>query len=440
LHSGYCKGTQLFSNLNKIISILVLAAVILAFCGDVAAQYYNDPGLGQKPVASHPQDYKPLGVRAGAFMLHPGVTLGANWTDNAFYANTELRSDTIFHIRPYITAQSTWSRHSLNIRLAADFAIYNKYSARNYQDYFFGISGRVDVRNRSYFSYSADYMNLHEGLDNRTSEQGVTPTRYDYYGGRIGYDHSFSRLSVGGWYARNWLDFDNVVGADGEIIDNQDRDRTTDNYGLRMGYQFMVDKQVFIRYSGYSTKYDQQFDRNGYDRTGSGYRINGGVNFSMTGRLQGDIYASYYNRDFDDPRLPSTNGWLLGGGAGLQWNPSDLTSVYARIQSGIQETTDANSTSFVQQIFSIRVDHELTRDIQLNAFVSYGTNDYNLIDTTVENPRTKDKLTRAGVGANWFINRHTFLNASYAYSSFNSSVPNDDYTSNDIWLLLGLEY
>ena len=51
---------------------------------DAFAQYYDSPGLGQKPVAAHPQDYKPLGVRAGGFMLHPGVQLAAEYTDNAF--------------------------------------------------------------------------------------------------------------------------------------------------------------------------------------------------------------------------------------------------------------------------------------------------------------------------------------------------------------------
>jgi len=427
-------------NSTKFVVFLGIAIALQALSGSASAQYYNDPGLGQKPVATHPQDYKPLGIRAGAFMLHPGVQLGAQWTDNVFYADKLLKSDTIFHVRPYISAQSTWSRHSLNVSLAADFAFYDKYSERNYEDYFFGLSGRIDVKNRSFFSYSADYMNLHEDLNNRTSEQGIEPTRYDFYGGRIGYDHSFNRLSLSGFYSMNWLNYKNVIGLDGEVIDNQDRNRRGDAFGVRAGYQFAVDKQLFIAYEGYSIDYDQKYDRNGYDRSGDGYRINGGINFSITGRLQGDIFASYYNRNFDDPRLPTASGWLIGGGAGLQWNPTDLTSVYGRIESGVQETTDANSTSFVQSIGSIRVDHELTRSIQLNGFVSYGINDYNPIDPTAADLRTKDKIFRAGVGLNWFINRHAYLNASYAYSDFNSSVVDDDYQTNDVWLLLGLEY
>ncbi|MFC1796293.1 outer membrane beta-barrel protein [Pseudomonadota bacterium] len=423
-------------------SILGISVSLFALCGSVLAQNYDNPGLGQQPVISHPQDYKPLGVRAGAFMLHPGVQLGAQWTDNAFYANTDLKSDTIFHIRPYITAQSTWSRHSLNVRVAADFARYAKYSERDYEDYFLGISGRVDVKARSAFTYSLDYMNLHEGLNNRNSEQGIQPTRYDFYGGTVGYYHSFSRLNLSATFGMNWLDFDNVVGEDGDVIDNQDRDRKSTNLTLRVGYQAWIDKELFISYTGYTVDYAEEFDRNGYARSGDGYTINTGINLLMTERLQGDFFFSYYNRNFDDPRLPSNSGWrwILAGSAGVQWNPTDLTSVYGRISSSVQDTTDANATSFTNTLLSLRATHELLRNVQLNAFVSYAINDYEPIDPTLENTRTKDNVIRAGFGASWFINRYMYLNASYNYTTLDSSLPNDDFTTNTVWLLLGLEY
>ena len=107
------------------------------------AQNYDDPGLGEKPVSAHPQDYKPLGIRAGSFMLHPGVHLAAEFTDNVFYTKNLKQSDTIFHIRPYISAQSTWSSHSLNVKLAADIARYADYDFRNYEDYFLIANGQI---------------------------------------------------------------------------------------------------------------------------------------------------------------------------------------------------------------------------------------------------------------------------------------------------------
>ena len=71
----------------KLLGTTVATACLWALLVPLAAQaqYYDDPGLGQKPVATYPQDYKPLGIRAGSFMLHPGVQLGLEYTDNVFF-------------------------------------------------------------------------------------------------------------------------------------------------------------------------------------------------------------------------------------------------------------------------------------------------------------------------------------------------------------------
>ncbi|MEJ8566877.1 outer membrane beta-barrel protein [Elongatibacter sediminis] len=406
--------------------------------GALLAQYYDDPGLGSRPVAAHPQDYKPLGIRAGAFMLHPGVQVGAEYTDNVLFSDGEKSSDTIFHVRPYISAQSTWSQHSLNVSLSADIARHADFSVRDYEDYFFGVSGRVDVKTRSYLTYSVDYLDLHEDLNSRGSEQGIEPTRYNSTGFTLGYDHTFNRLSLGASYGWSQFDYDNVLDANGEIIDNQDRDRDSNTYSLRAGYQFRTDQQVYVSYTGYSRDFDQQFDRNGYERAGDGYSVNGGLRLSITGKLNGNIFASYHNRDFDDPRLPSADGFA--GGAGLTWLPTQLTTVYASMASSIEDTTNRDSSGYLQRIYTLRADHELRRHLQLNTFVSYRTYDYQPIENAPETARSQDDSWRAGFGANWFINRHAYLNASYTWESLDSSVANDDYTVNRVWLLLGLEY
>ena len=404
----------------------------------IQAQYYDDPGLGQRPVATYPQDYKPLGVRAGAFMLHPGVQLAAEYTDNVFFTENNTVSDIIYHIRPYITAQSTWSRHSLNVSLAADFAFYGDYDRQNYQDYFFDINGRVDVKTRSYFTYGLSYMNLHEDRSTRDGSQGFEPTRYNVYGANLGYDHTFNRLSLGVDYTIQWLDYDNSISETGEVIDNQDRNRDGGQWTFFAGYQFKTDMQAYVTYAPYQIRYDEEFDSGGYNRSGDGYTVNGGLNFTITGKLNGDLYGSYHDRSYDDPALPGISGWAAG--AGLQWNPTYLTSIYARIDSGIEETISDYSSGYFRTLYSLRADHELTRFIQLSAFISYIDNDYTQIPGAPEFARKYDKVWRNGVGVNWYINRNIYLNGSYAWENLDTNVPDDDYTVNRVWLVLGLEY
>jgi hypothetical protein len=238
------------------VKLATIQRFVLALCGVVVlagptavmAQNYDNPGLGEQPVSAHPQDFKPLGIRAGGFMLHPGVQLAAEFTDNVFYTSENEEDDLVWHIRPYISAQSNWSRHAFNVRLAADVARHQDYSFRDYEDYFLLIDGRVDVRNQSYFSYTADYMQLHEGLGSRSSEQGLEPTTYDLYGGSLGYDHVFNRLSVGVMVDMRKLDYDDSISLEDGVIDNQDRDRKESSASLRVGYQFQTDKQAFVQF------------------------------------------------------------------------------------------------------------------------------------------------------------------------------------------------
>lgn len=421
---------------TRIFAVSVM--VVIATSSVVHAQYYDSPGLGNQPVAQHPQDHKPLGVRAGAFMLHPGVQLAAEYTDNVFFATENLNSDLVYHVRPYITAQSTWSKHSVNLTAGADFALYSDFSERDYEDYFLGISGRINVKNRSSFSYALDYMDLHEDLNNRSSEQGIEPTRYDLIAGSLGYDHTFNRLSLSGTVGYSDFNFDNALDSRGEIIDNQDRDRTEKFFTLRTGYQFQTDKQVFLSYTGNNIDYGQPLDRNGFDRNGDGYSIQGGINLTISGKLEGDLGVGYHSRSFDDERLLDTDGW--GFGAGLTWLPTYLTAVRAQVDTSIQETTDRNSSGFLQTNYTLRVDHELLRFLQINGFMQYRDYDYQSIVDAPADDRDSDGTWRLGLGANWFINRHAYLNASYSWEELDSSIANDDYTVNRFWLMLGLEY
>lgn len=417
------------------LSLLVLPAALLA-------QSYDNPSIGQKPVARFPQDFKPLGIRAGAFMLHPGIQLAAQFNDNVFYTGTLEQNDTIWHVKPYITAQSNWTRHSLKIWVAADIARYNTFDILEYEDYFLSITGRVDVKERSDFSYGFDWWRLHEDRSNRfANEQGIKPTVFTLVGGNLGYDHTFNRFSIGVLWNIRDLDYRNGVTLAGEIIDNQDRDRTTNTFGARFGYWFKSDKQAFVAVNYYDTNFDQKFDRSGYERSGNGYNISGGLDFAMTGVLSGDVFLSYLDRSYDDPRLPNTNGWAVG--MGLHWMPTTLTTVHGRITSSIEDTTLSTASGFQRTMYSVRVDHELLRNLQINGQVSYYDNKYQLLADAPENSSSSEHYFTAGVGATYFFNRWSYLSASYMYGKYtrggNLDPRFDRFKVNDVWLVLGFE-
>lgn len=417
--------------------MMSFGALLLCGSPSLLAQPYDNPSLGQKPVAAYPQDYKPLGIRAGAFMIQPAVELAGEWTDNVFYTNENEESDFIYHLRPHVTAQSNWTRHSFNVRMAADIGRHSDFSIRDYEDYFLNVSGRIDVRTQSALNYSADYMHLHEDLNDRTAEQGVEPTKYDLAGLSLNYEHTFNRVTLRFNYNYRDLDFDDALRADGSVIDNGDRDRSIDDLGARISYAFKTDMKAFIGATWHKIDFDQEFDRNGLDRSGDGYTLNAGVSMGFTGVLTGDLFVSYHDRDYDDPTLGSFDGWAAG--AGLTWYPSRLTTVKGNITSAIQETTSADASGYLGTLYQIRVDHELRRDLQVNARLSYRDNEYEVLPGAPANTRRYDDVFGGGLGATWFINRNVWLSASYDLSDLSTNVPNDDFKVNRVWLVLGLE-
>lgn len=420
---------------GKVVSLAVAGMLLLSV--DALAQSYDNPTLGQNPVIAQPQDYKPLGVRAGTFMLHPGVELAAEWHDNILYTEENTLSDTILHVRPYITAQSTWSRHSFSVRAAADIARYADYGFRDYEDYFFQVGGHVDVSSQSKFSYGFDYLDLHEERNVRSAEQGIEPTTYNLTGGNLGYDHTFNRLSLGLGYELRKLDYDNNLGANGRIIDNSDRDRTEQVFDVRLGYQLMSDKQVYAQFGISERDYDVRYDRSGYERSSDGWFASFGMDFLMTGVLSGDAFVTYREQSYDDPRLKDVSGWGLG--AGLSWMPTMLTTVRGSISTSIEDTTQASASGYFRALYALRVDHELLRNLQINGQLSYSVNDYELLPDAPAGAREEDTYWRYGIGATYFINRWAWISASYDFTDFSTNFANDDYESNIAWLVLGFE-
>lgn len=403
----------------------------------VFAQDYDDPALGQQPVVSQPQDFKPLGIRAGSFMLHPGVEVAVDYNDNVFYSNDNEQSDTIFHVRPYVTAISNWSRHSLSVRLAADVGRYADFGVRDYEDYFLTVSGRFDFKGQNNMGYHLDALQLHEDLNARDSVQGIEPTVYHLLGAGLTYDHYFNRLSLGGTLDWQQLQYDDVLGESGEIINNEDRDRQSMRASLTSGYQFKTDKRAFVTVAWDETEYDQEIDRNGYNRDSSGYSLSGGLDFTITNLLTGDVSLGYYERDYDDPELQDVDG--VGFGAGLTWVPTQLTTVRANVSSSIEDSASATASGYFRTLYALRVDHELLRNLQLTGRLSYSDSDYETVLDAPAGSRTSDKVWRAGLGMNYFINRWMWVGASYDYQYLNTNVANDGYKVNRAWLVLGFE-
>lgn len=429
---------MLRSNRGFRVCVRFLAIVAGGFLvSPVHAQQYFDPGIMQRTIESKPDDYAPVGARVGSFMFWPGAELVYESNDNVFYDETDEIDDTIWHVRPWVNVASDWNRHSLNFSGWADFARYDDFGVLDYEDWALRLDGRFDVKRESFFSWEVSEMSLHEDRRSPDARQGLKVTEFDYGGYGFGYDHTFNKLTLGAYLRGNYFDYKNNVNLDGEVIDNQFRDRDETTFTFRADYLSRPGRTYFAAVGRAEIDYDITVDPNGFRRSSSSDFLRLGVNWDLTGKLNGELFGQWTDRDYDDPTFPSVDGFNLG--AGLTWTPTQLTTVSLRLAGGPQETVQADAAGYFSRLYSVRVQHELRRNLLLNLRASYTDNDYESLPGAPPDSLRDTQITRAGAGLTYLLNRNFYVSGGYVYEDQSSNQARFEYRSNRWFLTLGIE-
>ena len=421
--------------------IIKHSSLLVTLCGfllpgvSVAQQYY-DPGLLQTTIDRKPVDFQSGGIRLGSFALKTGVEIALENNDNIFYLENEEISDSIIHVRPWARLGSDWSRHELNISAYTDIGRYDDSGSEDYEDWVLNLEGRVDVKRGSDFNYKASYMHLHEDRSSPDDVGGIAPTQFSTSAFGAGYSHRFNRLTAALNFETIDTDYDNNINGIGDILDNQDRDRSRDALTLRLAYEFSPQRSIFISAEANEVDYDQEFDDSGFARSSNGYGLQGGISWDMTGVLTGDLYVVYLNQEYDDPRFNNIDGF--GIGASLDWMPTELTNINVRFVNSSQETTQVDTSGYFSTLYAVRLQHELRRNWLAHVRFSYTDNDYE-VSGGGTSTLNDTQVIRAGLGLSYLFNRHFYISGGYVYEDQDANIPVFDYTTHRWFVTLGLD-
>lgn len=415
--------------IKHVISPLALICSAAVWGADV------ERGVGVKERTN--RDYSPVGIRAGSFMIHPFFESQNEYKDNIYYQQNNTRDDFIFHLQPGVNARSNWNRHALEANVSTDMQIYASHSHEDKQIYAFDLNGRLDVLKHSFatakFYYTNDYQ--YRGSPD-TPFNALKPVQYDTTGGVAGYEHKISRIRFNVLNDTQQLNFKNSTTSDGTLdgilIDNGWRNRQKNTSTGRIGYEIMPGYEAFVR-GGYNfINYDQQFDKYGLQRSSRGYEVVAGIALDFTGKLIGDAYIGYRKQKYDDIQLKTISG--ITGGMALKWMPTGLTTVSARVDRDINETTQGFSSGYFSTSSTVSVDHELLRNVLLNANVGYIFNDY------IGGAERQEDIYQVGLSAKYLLNRNFFLISGYNYRTRSTAnISNADFDVNSVYFSLGAQ-
>jgi hypothetical protein len=136
--------------------------------------------------------------------------------------------------------------------------------------------------------------------------------------------------------------------------------------------------------------------------------------------ISGEAYIGYLKQKYEDESFSDTTGPSYGGD--VVWNVSRLTSITFTGDRTVDTTTVAGSSGILKSRVGLAIDHELRRNVLLNAEVTYAREDF-------EDIGQQDDVVGVGIGADYLMNRYLKLKFGYSYQE-RSTPSGDESTGN----------
>ena len=383
-------------------------------------------------------EYDAVGFKYRAFQFFPSAIIAGSYNDNIFSVATPEIDDYLLTVAPNLNVQTTWSRHALSADIGGTIERYDEQSDENNTEFYAGTALRLDLTRRTAITLNGLYADLTEERTNNSSSQfnasqlSVEPIEYEQFQAGAELTQVFNRIKFTGSFGFNRFDYDDAPLVGGGLSNQDVRDRDEYSASARLAYTVSPDTNLFIRGDISKWEYDLEPPASPFDRDSEGYEIVTGADFKLGRLAQGEVFVGYQERFFDDdPALNDTNA--LKYGLGVEWYVSQLTTISINADSSIRPSVVANASSFVSQSSDIIIDHELKRNILLQARIGYTRNKFEEISRV-------DEFFTAGAQLDYLLNRRIGFFASYDYLDENSDQPILNYNRNLVSVGLNLQF
>jgi hypothetical protein len=422
------------------LGVTLASAAAQAQSSPVLGPFPSWPGGALEPAAIGPlsetvlkrgrPDYDPLGVRLGAFVIHPSIDIAGTYDSNVFATPkttaTPVKGDFFVTEVPALSIASDWNEDAISLNMSGAFKQYASLSSENVNNFQTEASGRYDISNGQYLAVDAIYQLLHE---DRQSPNAVTtaknPIEYKVMGADLIYVRQVGRLGMRVDNTLTSYDFNNASTAAGVTIPENFRDRNEFVVAPRLNYEIIPGYNAFVRVIGNERQYFSQELGGGphgenVRRNSHGWEVDAGTAIEITRITTAEVYVGYLKQYYENPLLKSPSG--VGFGGNLIWNVTPITTVRGSFSQAVAETTLNGASSSLETGVQLSVEHELLRNVLLLASVGFVHDDYQQAA-----PARSDDTFGADIGARYLLNRNWTATADLNYSQRDSNVPNGNY-------------
>lgn len=397
------------------------AALQVGFAGTHhAAAQTNELDTERQSVLQRSRpDYDPLGAHLGSFLLYPSADLSETYNSNVFVTPTNTKADLLTTFSPAVQLRSNWNNDALNFVSSGQIKRYATQVGENNSNALAGTDGRLDIERDVYLTGRLSYQLLHE---DRASPNTVlnqkNPTEYQQASAGSDFVHESGRLGLRVGGGVDYYTYNNEATLTNTIIPETGRNRVEYNFGPRVSYEIVPGYEAFVQARGNYRQYMSEFATGGLDTTSHGYAVDAGTAVHLGATMNGEVFAGWFAQDYNDARLAPVSGPHFGGA--LLWNVTQQTSIRGSLARTVEETIVIGASSFVQTLASVSVEHELRRNVLLNAGAAYVIQDFQGVVRT-------DTTYLANVGARYMITRNLNSGVGVTWSQRDSTAPGNNY-------------
>lgn len=385
----------------------------------------------------------PVGLRLGSYFFYPRAEVDEAYNDNIFATAANAVGDFITTLMPSFDLMSNFPTSGLNFHGGAAIGTYASHSALDYQDAYGAVDGHIDLSalNRVYGGLRLQQLHEEPGSPEFPGN-AREPVLYHTYSANIGDQQSGTILGYKADASVLRQEFQAVPATGGGLIYQSDRNATVYDGALEGDYERVPGNQIYLRGEGDYRAYDHAAGNGIPIRTSQGARVDLGTRVDLTGITFVDGYVGYLQQDYQSSLLGTISGVDFGGH--VIWNATTLTTVTLHVDRSVQDIDSevgtasgvsyALSPGYLHTIAGLNIDHELLRNLLLNANVSYFNDAFKGIS------RNDDNFT-GSIGAKYLLNRNLFLGLTDTLWSRNStgSQATNNFTQNIVLLRLSTQ-
>lgn len=317
----------------------------------------------------------PLGVPIGPTRFYPSADVGMFFDDNVRRAENGRDSDIGSVAAPAFLLLS--DRPDFQFEAAVDATVYRHFhlTTEDRADISFAARGAYETRRDLYLLGDVRLARLHEVRASPDAFGAESPVAINLFDAGFGIDKRFGNFGVLAEAAAGRHDFRDVQLAPGNVnLNNDDRDRWTYRAALESSYRPFDDAiRAYGRLEANLVDYDAAFDDGGFGRDSQGLDGRIGALIYLSGATMLEAHVGYLTQFYEDDGRVALNADSISAlmiGAAVKSNITGLTSVNARFDRSLKETTIAGGAGTVESLFEAGVDHELLRNFVLSAGAS----------------------------------------------------------------------